>query len=127
MSFTAGAVEQAELTLCFERDTFGDRSDGFRDGKGSETEMLPWAFIRFKGNEEDRYVMPLNSYNICDTLSPINATAEDAVGTEPYSRTYIEFMPNRPFPLEAFREASANGPGDSTISGPIAIHYFGGV
>ena len=127
MSFTAGAVEKAELILCFERDSFGDLRDGIRDGKGPETKLLPWAFVRFQGLEEDRYVMPLNSININDTISPVNATAEDNAGNDVWQRIYMEFMPNRPFPLEAFREASVNGPGDSTVPGPIAIHYFGGV
>ena len=120
-------IERAEYILCFERDSFGDRRDGILDGKGREERLLPWVFIRLDGNAEERYVMPIDKVPIMERTDAQVAQTEDCIGNRPWQRMYVEYMQNRPFPLEAFRPSTSNTSGDANIAGPVAVQYFGGV
>lgn len=124
MAIGANGVAQAELTLCAERDNFGDRRDGNFQLK--ETRLLPWAFVRFGGDGEDRYVMPMNGFKITETTDAQVAQTEDVIGNRVWQRIYLEYMPFRAFPLESQRPL-VNGPGDEGVLGQVAVHFFGGV
>ena len=125
MAISRDGVARARIIWLFERDQFGDRRDG--SGHAPETRLLPWAFIRFDGDAEENYVMPHNGMPFTERSTDQTVGTEDAQGNRAFARQYMEFMPNRAFPLESSGAASVNSNRDDGVPGPVALHYFGGV
>ena len=116
MADNAQKYDNAEYTFCFERQSMPD-------GR-TAVHALPWVFVKFDSAGESRdYVMPIPpQVNIMG--SGIHSVLNDiSFGTETdrplfyrFGRAFIEYMPNKPFPLSA-----------DTSSGNQAIHYFGNI
>ncbi len=121
MSIANNGVANAEVTLLFTKDDFGSRRDGIRM---IEHRALPWCFIRFGGDAEDRYVMPLEHIPLIETTDAQVAVTEDAIGNRPF-KTTIEFTDFKAFPQAPTN--SGSGPGDNNIAGPHGVMFFGGV
>ena len=123
------AMDTAQITFCIERIISGS---GYLDLEGrANVQQLPWCFVRFNApGEERRYVMPLPPQSLimgsgvrdalADLYGPVNG------GTPmhyKYGRGFIEWMPNKPFPL-----VNMTGPRSSgDAAGAVAIHFFGGI
>jgi len=122
------ALDEAEWTFCIER------QNGYRDDYGhgrTPVRVLPWVFVRLNSDGASRdYVMPLPAQANVMGSGVHSALKDIKFGTEVdralyyrYGRAFIEYMPNKPFPLESAEAARSNGdPG-----GEIAIHFFGGI
>jgi hypothetical protein len=87
--------------------------------------------VRFNDNGEGRdYVMPLPPHalimgsGVNDGLLDVNSPVEGGTPAHyKFGRAFIEYMPNRPFPLDNQQKAPSNG----DAGGTVAIHFFGGV
>ena len=105
MAITTEGMEKAEWTFCYEK-------------SGAQVRMLPWAFLRFGDDGEDRqYVVPIPPLG-----TSIGPGGNSSVPPRFY-RTYAEFMPFRAFPMETDRPLAVSG----DVPGPVALHFFGGI
>lgn len=127
MAVNEGTMDSAEITFCLE--TIGNFRDDTGHGR-QPVRQLPWAFIRFgDAGEERKYVMPIPFNNmimgcgINDALAGITFTTPSSALYFTYGRAFIEYMPNKPFPLENGAGPRANG----DPAGPVSIHFFGSV
>lgn len=118
VNVTTLSIEEAEVTFLFER--FKNNSS-YRDdyGYGRPTiRQLPWCFIRFGGDGEERkYIQTLSPESIISGL--YNTNLRDLKYSETnaslgfvYARAFMDFSSFVPFPQE-------NG-----LSG---IHFYGGI
>ena len=107
MAVNANTIDRAEWTFCVERE-------------GEQTRALPWAFLKFGGDDEERkYVVPLPPFGLGVGMLPV---AANVIGWAPY-RQYQEVMPFRAFPLDSARGSRAY----DDPPGTVAVHFFGGV
>lgn len=115
MAYTSRGIEEMEITFCYQRVQ--------RRNDDPEMRRLPWAFVRFRDDgEERRYVM---------TVPPLGLTAGgggspllDPGALLPPTRSYYEFMDHAPFPLENGAPAPVNSTEDDRFPGPRAVHFF---
>jgi len=117
------AMDRADITFCIERSID-------KEGRAF-VHQLPWCFVRFNApGQERKYLMPLPPQclimgsvvrdGLADLYGPVDG------GTPihyKYGRGFIEWMPNKPFPLENMTGPRSNG----DPAGAVAIHFFGGI
>lgn len=114
MAVTTYGIDRSTWTLVYEA--------------GRPTRQLPWALMHFgdAGEEGTRFVVPL------PPSSSIEADLGDLAIPSGVPRVSgrigaPDYAPFSPFPYEGARRPLTSGALDSDKSGPVGIHFFGGI